>query len=118
MTDEQFDEICRKALAYEPGMASGATWSRIRPTRRSWLPTVPEILACGCVCGLILLVVGARYQYDPRLGPDSNTVIQMALRGSSIGLQASAFQVPDMTPWTETSLSLPPAAGAFLREGN
>jgi len=115
MTDEQFDEICRSALACEPGAASEATWSRIRPPKWTWLPTVPEILACGCACGLILFIVGVRSSRNPGTTADSNPVVNRAMGGSFAGLQASAIQFPDTTPWTESSLSLP-ASGAFKRE--
>jgi len=106
MTDEQFDEICRSALDYDPGRASSATWSRIRPTRWSWLPTVPEILACGCACGLVLLVIGFRVNRNSGVTADSNPVIKRAMAESSRGLQASAFPILDTTPWSEGSLSL------------
>jgi hypothetical protein len=116
MTDEQFDEICRSALAFEPGTANGATWSRIRPPRWNWLPTVPEILACGCACGLVLFVFGVRLSWGQGHPADANPVVQRALRGSLAGLEASALQFPDATQWTEASLSLPAAPGVFQRE--
>jgi len=113
MTDEQFDEICRSALAFEPGAASAATWSRIRPARWNWLPTVTEILACGCTCALALVVVGIRVKRNPSFAVDSNPVIRRAMAESSKGLQASAFQILDPTQWTEGSLFLPAELGTF-----
>jgi len=114
MTDEQFDEKCRNALAYEQDTVSGATWSRIRPARRNWLPTIPEIAACGCACGLALFLVAVRLS-RPSFTTDSNPVIQRAIGESLAGV--SALQVPDTTPWTEASLSLPSASGTFMRPG-
>jgi hypothetical protein len=114
MTDDQFDEICRDALAFEPGRASERAWSRVQPTRWSWLPTVPEILACGCACGLVLFVVGVQFGHRPHLSDESNPVVQRAMGGSLAGLQASTFQVPDTTSWTETAVTLPAINGAFM----
>lgn len=115
MTDEQFDEVCRSALAFEPGPASGSTWSKIRPPRWSWLPTVPEILACGFACGLALLVFGVRSGRNPSLTSEPNPVIEQAMGGSLAGLQASALQIPDTTQLTEASLSLPVVPRTFKR---
>ena len=115
MTDEQFDEICRSALACEPGRAREATWSRIRPTRWYWVPTVPEILACGCACGFVLFVVDLQFKRHEGFG-DPNPVVQRAMGGSLAALQFSALQIPDTTPWTAASLSLPVASGVLKRE--
>jgi hypothetical protein len=107
MTDDQFDELCRTALAFEPGAASAKTWSRIRPVKINWLPTVPEIFACGCPCGLVLFAFWIQLSPRPGVTLDSNPVVQKAIGESSTGLQASAFQVPGTTSWTKTSISLP-----------
>lgn len=118
MTDEQFDEICRASLACETEAAKEATWSRIRPQRRkwNWLPTVPEILVCGCACGLVLLALGLQSSQHQGLTADANPVVKKAMGRSLAGLQASAVQVPDTTLWTKTSLSLPTITRTFSRE--
>jgi hypothetical protein len=112
MTDEQFDEICRGALAYEPGAARDSVWSKIRPSKWSWLPTIPEVLSCGCACGLIL--VGLSVQFGQKSEPvaEANPFIQRAMGRPLAGLQVSAVQFPDSTPWTELTLTLPSASGA------
>ena len=115
MTDEQFDEICRSALASEPGVASEVTWSKIRPQRWKWLPTVPEILACGCACALVLLALGIQSSRAPGLTADSNPVVKTAMGRSLAGLQASAALVPDITTWTEASLALPEISEKFIQ---
>ena len=107
MTDEQFDEMCRNALAFEPGQASKATWSKIRRPRWSWLPTVPEILTCGCACGLALFVLGALSSRNLGHSADSNPVVQKAMVESLAGTRVSSLQVPDATSWTAASISLP-----------
>ena len=117
MTDEQFDEICRGALAFDPGAASVSTWSKVRPPRWSWLPTVPEILACGCACGLALLCFGVRLGRATGAATETNPVVRRAAEASLAGLQASAGELPDTTPWTEVSLALPDAPGTFRRDG-
>lgn len=104
MTDEQFDEICRNSLAFEPGGASASTWSRMRPAKWGWLPTIPEILACGCACGLALIVVGVRFDHNSAAPAEQNPVIQRAVGGSFAGLQASALRVPDTTSWSDVSI--------------
>jgi phage tail protein X len=113
MTDEQFDEVCRRALAFEPGPARASTWSNIRPARWNWLPTVPEILACGFACGLVLYVLAGQFSRNPGLAADSNPVIQKAIGGALPDLQASTLTVPDMAELSETSTSLFSAPRAF-----
>jgi hypothetical protein len=117
MTDDQFDEICRGSLDFEPGRASASTWSRIRPTRGKWFPTVPEILACGCACGFVLVVFAVQFDHNPSLTADSNPLVRRAMGGSSMGLQVSTFQVPDTTPWIETSLAFPTISGTWSEQG-
>jgi hypothetical protein len=114
MTDDQFDELCRSALAFEPGLATAKSWSRIRPSKVNWLPTVPEIFACGCACGLVLVVLGVRLNRNQAVPADSNPVVQKAVGESLRGLQASAFQVPGTASWTQSSLSLRSSSGAAL----
>jgi hypothetical protein len=116
MTDDQFDEICRNALAFEPGAESASTWSKIRPSRWGWLPTVPEILSCGCACGLALVMLGLQFGHKPASASEPNPVIHQAMGGSLTGLQASAYQLPDTTALTEMSLSLPAGSGASKQE--
>jgi hypothetical protein len=120
MTDDQFDELCRSALAYEPGTASGSVWAKIRPVKRSWLPTIPEILACGGVCGLVLFGLGIRLARTSAAKSESNPLIQRAMENSwnggrsLAGMEASTYSVPDTSSWTELTLTMP---GAF-RPGN
>ena len=116
MTDEQFDEICRNSLAYEPGRATEATWSKIRMRRWSWLPTIPEILVCGCTCGLALLIVGIQVSASPPSIKKPNSVIQTAMKGTLSGLQASAIQIPDARSWTDVSISLPDESRTAVKE--
>ena len=118
MTDEQFDEICRSSLACEPDTVSEATWFRIRPQKRkwNWLPSVPEILVCGCACGLVLFAVWLQSSRSLGLTSDSNPVVKKALGRSLAGLQASAIQVPDPTSWAEASLALPDVNEHTMRE--
>ncbi len=118
MTDEQFDEICRSALAYDPGAASEPTWSKIRRRPRwSWLPTIPETLTCGLACGFILFVFWVQLGHKTGLPTDSNPVVQKAVGGSLAVLQASTLQVPDTTQWTEASLGFPRVIGSEARKG-
>jgi hypothetical protein len=116
MTDEQFDEICRSALSFEPGTASASAWRKIRPPRWAWLPTIPEILACGCACALALFAIGGRFRHDQFSVAERNPVIQRAIGRSLAGLQVSSAQLPDTTQWAEPSLSLPPASRTLKRE--
>lgn len=117
MTDEQFDEICRSSLACEPAATHEATWARIRPQKRkwSWLPTIPEILACGCACGFVLLAFGIQSSRDSDLTADSNPVVKKAIGGSLAGLQPTAVLVPNTTPWTDASLALPDVSKNSMR---
>lgn len=115
MTDEQFDEICRGALAFEPGAPSASTWSKIRPKRWAWLPTVPETLACGCAGGVALLVLGVQLGRKPPTAVDDNPVVQRAMEGSLSGLQASAAHLPDTASWSEVPPSLAGASGSLKR---
>jgi hypothetical protein len=96
MTDDQFDELSKKALAFDAGSPNEATWSRIRPVRWKWLPTVPEILFCGCVCGLALLLVGLR---APGLPPEEpSPIVQRALSNSPSSIVASVSRIDGAPP--------------------
>ncbi len=107
MNDEQFDDFCRRSLDFDPGTASPSTWSKMRPKRWSWLPTVPEIFATGCACALALIAVGVRFNQTSDSGSGSNPVIQRAIVQSSAGLQASTIQIPDTTQWTTEAIRTP-----------
>ena len=115
MTDEQFDEICRSSLHCELGTASAEMWSRVRPPRRNWLPSIPEILSCGFACGIVLLVISVRVNRNQSFTSESNPIVQKAMGGSLSGLQASAVLQPDSSPWSEESLSFPSAPGASMK---
>jgi hypothetical protein len=115
MTDEQFDEICRGALAFDPGPAKSSTWSRIQPRKWTWLPTIPEILGCGCAAALALLIVALRFTPNSDVPPNPNPVVQQAMAQSETTWQASTLDLPDPSQWTSTSLSLSSEFGTFER---
>src|SRR4051812_43199869 len=87
LTDEEFDELGKQAMAVELGPVSAATWETIRPVRWSWIPTVGEILACGAVAAIALFVIGSRLE---RTRPVQEIpVIQQAMRDETRGVLAS-----------------------------
>jgi hypothetical protein len=118
MTDEQFDEICQTALAYEPGPASASTWAKIHRSKWPWLPTIPEILACGCVCGSALFILGVRLGHSPQVSADPNPVVQKALKGSLSKLQGLDGQIPDLTYGSDASFFLPTGYGNLNRQAH
>ena len=93
MTDEQFDDLARGALAYEAGPPNEAAWNRIKPARWTWLPTVREILACGGVCALALVFVGLRIGGKQESTSVPNPVIQSAMHDEARSVLASVTRV-------------------------
>ena len=94
MTDEQFDDLAREALAYDAALPNEAVWNRVRPVRSVWLPTVREILVCGSVCALALLVMRARIGRGPAATAGQNPVIQAAMHDETRFVLSSITQMP------------------------
>src|SRR5580704_17859078 len=89
MTDDQFDELARKTLAYEAGPPNEAVWKQVKPVRWAWLPTVREILVCGAVCGLALVCVRFWSGQARRVDVEPNTVIESAINDQPSEILAS-----------------------------
>ena len=93
MTDEQFDDLARKALAFEAGSANESIWNRIKPARWTWLPTVREILACGCVGALALVLIGLGIGHRQASPSKPNPVIQGAMHDETRSILASVTRI-------------------------
>ena len=93
MTDEQFDDMAREALAFEAGPPNEATWNRVKPVRWTWLPSVPEILTCGCAGALALLFMGLTFgpRQEPATAP--NPVIRGAMHDETRSVLASVTRI-------------------------
>ena len=92
-TDEQFDDLAKKALAYDPGPPSEAVWNRARPVRFSWLPTVREILVCGSACALALCVLGIGIERGRTTEGRPIPVIQAAMHDETRFVLSSVTRV-------------------------
>jgi len=93
MIDEKFDDLAKEALAFHAGPPSEVVWNRARPVRWSWLPTIREILVCGCVGALALSIVGlgiGRRQESPM---KPNPVIQSAMHDETRTVLASVTRI-------------------------
>ena len=101
MTDEQFDDLARKALAIEASSPSEAVWARIKPVRWKWLPTIPEIMICGCTCALLLGLIGLRIIRNRPADPEPNPVIVSALHDAPSSTLAEVTSFPDQPSWSE-----------------
>ncbi len=93
MNDQQFDELARRALAFDPGSPNEAAWKRVKPVRWAWLPTVPEILACSSCCALALLVVGLRIRRGGNMTSQPSPVIENAVYREPPSLVASVTRI-------------------------
>lgn len=93
MTDEQFDDLAKKALALDAGPPNERIWNKSRPIRWSWLPTVRESIVCGSVCALALLVVGMRVQHKVRA---PNPIIQAAMQDETRYILSSVTRMDGM----------------------
>ena len=105
MPDEQFDEIARRAFSAEPRSVSEATWQRVKPRRWSWVPSIPETLACGLACALLLFFLSLQTA-DPLNYPEvqSGIVTNALVRGQS-GLQESMVWIADSPTLNDESLN-------------
>lgn len=97
MTDEQFDNLARGALAFEAGPPSESTWNRMKPARWTWLPTVREILVCGCAGALALVLVGLGISREQESTLKPNPVIQSALHDETRSVLASVTRIVGVT---------------------
>ena len=93
MTDEQFDDVAKQALTFEAGPPSEAVWNRVKPVRWSWLPTIREILVCGCVAGLALGAVGLGISRKHDSASKPNPVIQGAMHDETKSVLASVTRI-------------------------
>ncbi len=105
MNDEQFDDMARGALALEAGPPNESTWNRIKAVRWTWLPTVREILVCGCVSALALAAVGLGTSRNQESASEHNTVIQSALHDEPRSILASVTRIADTHQWGEWSMT-------------
>ena len=97
MTDEQFDDVAKGALAFEPGAPSRATWHRIKVDRWPWLPTVREVLTAGAACALLLAVLSLRLTpHQPPTAP--NPIVAAALHNETRTILASVTRIPGAQP--------------------
>jgi len=79
LNDDQFDDIAKRALAFETGPPREAAWARVRPVPWTWLPTVREILVCGVVCALALGLAWLRIGHSRAIMNAPNPVVQQAM---------------------------------------
>lgn len=93
MTDQQFDEVAKQALAYDPGPVNDAIWPSVRPVRWPWLPTIRESLACGAICGLALGTVWLRTAGGPVSSSAPNLVVQSAMRDETRSVIQSVTRI-------------------------
>ncbi len=93
MTDEQFDDLARKALAFDAGPTSQSSWHRVQPVRWAWLPTLREIMICGCVGAAALTLVSVRINHGAPSPPKPNAVVQAALPTQRRSLLAEVTRI-------------------------
>ena len=102
MTDEQFDDLAKETLAFEAGPPSAGTWKRIKLVRWSWLPTVREVLVCGSISALALVLIGVRITSHQGLQAESNPIVHAAMHDETRLVLASVTQFPGMPALART----------------
>jgi hypothetical protein len=96
LTDKEFDDLARNALAVDSGTSNGVDWASVRPHRKTWLPTVPETLMCGCACGLALFLIGGLGR-RPEPASASNVVVERAMRDDVVATLWQVSRVPGIS---------------------